>query len=372
VSNWDLAPVERAFADAALNPASWVTALDTVAVRTESFGAILLPIKGGLIPNVPFTDALNESADTYFRQQWYLRDERNLGISVMMQRGVADDFDVSNADKIKRHPYYQEFLAPHGLRWFAGVKVACGEDLWCLSLQRTIEQGPFSGEEKSQLARLSNRLSACAALARAIGRATAVGVLEAFDISGTAVLLINRMGEAFRINPSAERLLKGDVRIANRKLVAKDKGATIALERALHDLLWRSAGGGLSPPVPLPRTGQRPLLAYPARLASVTANILVDCRAIVVLIDPDDFSRPPEAVLRTAFGLSHAEARLAARLASGEALESAAERFGIAKDTGRSHLKNVFEKTGVHRQAELVALLAPLLGRTKYSLRDDS
>jgi DNA-binding CsgD family transcriptional regulator len=63
--------------------------------------------------------------------------------------------------------------------------------------------------------------------------------------------------------------------------------------------------------------------------------------------------------------LSEAEARLAARLASGEALEMVAEQFGIAKETGRSQLKSIFAKTGVHRQAELVALLAPLLGRIK-------
>lgn len=363
--DWDIGPIERAFADAALDPASWVKALDSATAVTESFGAILLPIKGGLVPNVPFTDGMSESADIYFREHWYLRDERNLGINIMIQQGVTDDLDISSADKIKNHPYYQEFLAPHGLRWFAGVGVACGDDLWCLSLQRTIEQGPFSPTEKSQLALLSSRLAGSAALARAIGCATTNGALDAFEVSGTAVVLINRMGEAFKANTSAERLLNGDIRIANRKLVAKDRNATTALERALHDLLWRRIGGGLSPPVPLPRPGRRPLFAYPAKLASMTANALADCQAVVILIDPDDISRPPQAALQLAFGLSEAEARLAARLASGEALETVTEQFGIAKETGRSQLKSIFAKTGVHRQAELVALLAPLLGPTK-------
>jgi DNA-binding CsgD family transcriptional regulator len=365
VSNWNLEPIERAFADAALNPASWVKALDTATALTESFGAILLPIKGGLISNVPFTEPMGKSVDTYFRQGWYLRDERHRGISIMMQRGVTDDLDISNADRIKRHPYYQEFLAPLGLCWFAGVRIVCGEDLWCLSLQRTIEQGPFSEAEKRQLAQLSNHLSASAALARAMGCATTNGALDAFEVSGTAVVLMNRAGEAFKANPSAERLLTGDVTIARGRLAAKDRDATTALERALHDLLWRRIGGGLSPPVPLPRTGRRPLLAYPAKLASMTANALADCQAVVILIDPDDGSRPPQAALQAAFGLSEAEARLASRLASGEALEMVTEQFGIAKETGRSQLKTIFAKTGVHRQAELVALLAPLLRRTK-------
>jgi DNA-binding CsgD family transcriptional regulator len=55
----------------------------------------------------------------------------------------------------------------------------------------------------------------------------------------------------------------------------------------------------------------------------------------------------------------------AKRQRAGEALEVVAEKFGIAKETGRSQLKSIFAKTGVHRQAQLVALLAPLLGRVK-------
>ncbi|TWC07570.1 DNA-binding CsgD family transcriptional regulator [Bradyrhizobium macuxiense] len=360
---WKLGAVEQAFADAALNYSPWETVLDTAAALTDSFGAILLPIKGGLIPNVPFTQSMNESADAYFRDGWYLRDERNLGINIMMQRGVTDDLDISGLDKIERHPYYQEFLAPHGLRWFAGVRVACGEDIWCLSLQRTIKQGPFSEAEKKQLAKLSNHLSAGAALARAMGSATTKGAVDAFEISRTAIVLINRMGEIFQANPCAELLLRGEVRIVKRRLVGKDLKANLSLERAIHDLLWRRDRGGFLPPVPLPRLGRRPLLAYPAKLPSMTANAFADCQAIVILIDPDHVSRPAHATLQVAFGLSEAEARLAARLASGEALEEVTQRFGITKETGRNQLKSVFAKAGVHRQAELVALLAPLLDR---------
>jgi DNA-binding CsgD family transcriptional regulator len=65
-------------------------------------------------------------------------------------------------------------------------------------------------------------------------------------------------------------------------------------------------------------------------------------------------------LLRSAFGLTGAEAKLAAQLASGDALERAAERLGIAKTTARNQLRAIFSKTGVHRQAELVALLATL------------
>jgi DNA-binding CsgD family transcriptional regulator len=362
---WKPELIDKAFADAALDPSLWVKALDVVTALTESYGALLIPAKGGGLPNIPLTESMSVSMENYFQDGWHLRDERQRGVDIMTRRGVVDDLDISNFDRIKRHPYYQELLAPHSLRWFAGVKVASGEDLWVLAIQRTIDQGPFSEAEKLQLAALSDRLSASAALARALGAATAAGALQAFEVSGKAVVLINRRGEAFRMNKTAEALLHGDVRIEGRRLVASDPIATAALNRSLHELMWQRIGGGLSQPVALPRFGKRPILAYPIKLEHSAANALADCQALVILIDLDQNPRLPETVLRTAFGMTAAEARLAVRLAAGETIEFATDQIGIAKDTGRNQLKNIFIKTGVKRQSELVAVLASILTRTK-------
>jgi DNA-binding CsgD family transcriptional regulator len=61
--------------------------------------------------------------------------------------------------------------------------------------------------------------------------------------------------------------------------------------------------------------------------------------------------------LRSAFGLSKAEARLALYLAAGASLPSMAEAFDVKLTTIRSQLQQVFSKTGTSRQAELVAFL---------------
>jgi DNA-binding CsgD family transcriptional regulator len=52
----------------------------------------------------------------------------------------------------------------------------------------------------------------------------------------------------------------------------------------------------------------------------------------------------PIDLLRSHFGLSPAEARLALRLVAGETLRSAAAKLGIAYETARTHLKNIFDK----------------------------
>jgi DNA-binding CsgD family transcriptional regulator len=71
-----------------------------------------------------------------------------------------------------------------------------------------------------------------------------------------------------------------------------------------------------------------------------------------------DLARLPDAArLRTEFGLTKAEARLALRLAQGSSLASAAQAFDVKLSTIRSQLQQVFAKTGTSRQSELVAVL---------------
>lgn len=361
MGSWKPELIERAFAEAALDSTLWVKALDVVASITESKGAGLFPAAGDGLPNIPYSESISAAMEDYFKNGWHLRDERQRGVGIMVHHGVYDDFDVSNVDQIKRHPYYQEFLAPHGLRWFAGVRVATDEDLWCLAIQRTNDQGPFTEAENHQFAVLSDRLSAIAALARALGSATAAGALQAFEVSGKAVVLINRRGESYRMNKSAEQLLRGDVRVEKRKLVTNDSSATAALNRALHELLWQRIGGGFSQPISLPRRGKRPIVAYPIKLSNLAANALADCQALVILIDLEKQPHTSEAALRTAFQMTPAESRLAARLSTGESLEFATETIGISKETGRNQLKSIFLKTGVKRQSELVAMLSLFL-----------
>jgi DNA-binding CsgD family transcriptional regulator len=59
--------------------------------------------------------------------------------------------------------------------------------------------------------------------------------------------------------------------------------------------------------------------------------------------------------------LTPSETRLAALLARGLSIETAAMELRIARQTARNQLKSVFAKTGVHRQSELVSLIAQLM-----------
>lgn len=85
------------------------------------------------------------------------------------------------------------------------------------------------------------------------------------------------------------------------------------------------------------------------QVASVAALVLTRARERI------DETSPPD--LQARFGLTEAEAGLAAALAAGEALSDYARRRGVRVQTARNQLQSVFQKVGVNRQSELVRRL---------------
>ncbi len=93
------------------------------------------------------------------------------------------------------------------------------------------------------------------------------------------------------------------------------------------------------------------------RLAEVPWIGLSAPVAIITVSDPDMDRQRQKINLRCRFGLSDAESGVAIEILKGDGRRAAARRLGISETTAKTHLAKIFEKTGTHRQAELVRLL---------------
>ncbi|MGH6852478.1 MAG: helix-turn-helix transcriptional regulator [Methylocella sp.] len=82
--------------------------------------------------------------------------------------------------------------------------------------------------------------------------------------------------------------------------------------------------------------------------------------AIVTVDDPETGRRQLAQNLHNRYGLTGAETGLASEILKGDGRAAAARRRGISEATARAQLSSIFEKTGTHRQAELVHLLLDL------------
>lgn len=170
-------------------------------------------------------------------------------------------------------------------------------------------------------------------------------------------------------NAALRRMAAGDagLRLCEEAgLDLPDPVQRVALARAVTAALAATEGrigllesaGSLA----LPRRDGRPPLLIRA-LPVVPGPVAAGFRgAMLVVADGARRSRPSAALLGRMFGLTPAEASLAASVGAGRTVAEHAKRRGISVETARSQMAAIRRKTGCRRQADLAALLARLPG----------
>lgn len=101
------------------------------------------------------------------------------------------------------------------------------------------------------------------------------------------------------------------------------------------------------------------------QLSRVTPGspMTADGRVPEVIMFLNNLARPLELapeVLFSTYGLTPAEARMAIAATAAGSLQDVARSIGVATSTGKSHLKQVYAKTGAASRAELVRLVMGL------------
>lgn len=155
-------------------------------------------------------------------------------------------------------------------------------------------------------------------------------------------------------NPAAVELLaRGDV-LAHRagRIACADVESGRRLTDALEEVLQ---GGASCRRVRLARTPAVGEVA--ASIRSLHANGSGEPLAVLSLFQAEACPETHARILASTFGLTPAEARIAAQVANGLPMKEIARGLDIAMSTARSHLQGLFEKTGARRQVDLVRLL---------------
>ncbi|WP_197489473.1 helix-turn-helix transcriptional regulator [Bradyrhizobium sp. DOA1] len=78
------------------------------------------------------------------------------------------------------------------------------------------------------------------------------------------------------------------------------------------------------------------------------------------VVDPSNQRSIPLEQIMDAYGLTHAEARVALASSPGNTIIETAQSLGLSPNTIKTHPRRVFAKTATGRQAELAGLIAAL------------
>jgi DNA-binding CsgD family transcriptional regulator len=234
------------------------------------------------------------------------------------------------------------------------------------SIYRTPRQGPYDRSEIVLINRLIDELRAASELALRVGMSSTRRMADAFTTAGHPVALVGRNGRVTYMSASFEALIGNGLQVKAGRLCSWQPDADRAIAAAVERVMRYD--GQIGEPyasIVLPRrNGLRPLLAQVIPVVGVANDFLNLVSAIVILTDFEAASAgPAAAVLLQAFGLAPAEARLAAQIGAGRTLPDIAQAEATSRETLRSRLKSIFDKTGTSRQSELVLLLSKLTTR---------
>jgi PAS domain-containing protein len=308
------------FLEAAIAPQQSPEMLQKVAEATGSDGIILIPVSGRA-PGFPASEPMQEVLNAYFSEGWHLNDFRERGVAHMLKHGSALEQDFATEDDIQRNSYYR-FLAKYNMRWSLILKFYAGDDPICFVTQRFIQSGPFEREEERLLRRIQNRLTLSGSVFRAISDAKIDGVADAFDHMDLACVFFDRQGKVTRLNAAAQMLVGNEIDVVGGDLVGASGEESAALRRQILAstkaivMLDQDING----PIRLGRSRNRRLVARVQRLTGGLADIFTHSIGLVVISDMDARLKKTLDILRTIYGLTPREAKIAALLAEGQSL----------------------------------------------------
>jgi DNA-binding CsgD family transcriptional regulator/PAS domain-containing protein len=382
--------------EAALEPAKWPDALGRLADEfgAQSAAAFVVDVsiaEVGFIAVSGLDPRLIDDYIAYYAQvdPWNEYLGRRASGGPIVSQTVMDD------QAFERTEFYNDFLRDQNIfHAMGGFVVRSGALAFLCGVQRPRERGAFAAADLQRMKELFPHLERAIRIHRRLAREGGLrdGMTAALDRMPLAAILADRFGRAVWMNRPAEDLVRhaDGLRLRDGRIEATvNNGVSTELRRMM--LGAAAVTGGSEPPtrvrdaghgdeaapaadagglLQLPRPWPlRPLtvmvtpLPAAARFADAALDFdLARPTALLLISDPERAVQLPTDHLARTFGLTGAEAKLAAALATGTSLTDYADAARITIGTARWYLKQALAKTGAHRQSELVRHVISAVG----------
>ena len=195
-------------------------------------------------------------------------------------------------------------------------------------------------------------------------------VVAAFDWLNTALLITSASGELLFANQSAEELLKArdglSVDADGHVSAGVVESARAVESAATFSTLLAEArrNNGLIVSILRP-SGKIPLTLTISPAPAAPSSFDTHDRVLILVHDPERPIQVGYDELRDLYGLTVTEARITNLMVQGKSIEECAEALGVRRSTVKMHLRNLYGKTGVQRQPELVSLMFKSFGNIR-------
>lgn len=277
---------------------------------------------------------------------------------------IHDHLHTQEAE-MDNHPFYKWWREISGLHYAIGSRLCdIGGTNAYLTMHRTLQDGPANSETIDQFSLIMPHLLNGIEVSK---RLTSIGAIEGsltgiIDTLPRGLALIRKDGSIAFANEYLRRILSSNDGLAieggffatGRYLDQDALNKAIRLAISSRDARAARRGGHV---IVSRASGKMPYRVVTSPLPNSVMFNLQPIAAMVFIIDPDEKISCDRFALMDALDLTEREAEIAVKLANGEDISHIAEEIGISVMTARKHLQNIYKKSHVSRQGELVSLL---------------
>jgi len=336
--------------------------------------------ENGVVVDCIVAGTLTPDFVTLYRTRWGAVDPRRR----FLERAHAESIFVSHYDRtdamLEDGGFERAFLAEQGIGHSLGANLtSIGREYRQIFVERAAGRPPFSAAEVIEFRRLVHHMANAERLARAIDERALDWELpqRILDNMSVGALVADQTGQVRFANAAAEEILAENDGLSRRdnRLQAARSFETNNLLAALRDVAVtgrtdkREGGGAMLIARP---SGKLPYAVVVMPLTATVGGEVKATRALVFMSDLAHRNNELAPRLSQLFGLSKAEARVAAGIAEGRRLTEIAQEFDVRMPTVRTQLRAVLKKVGASRQADLVRIvlaLPPMLPTSPEPLR---
>ena len=275
--------------------------------------------------------------------------------------------DIIDFDEFHQTRFYREWAAPQGLVDFLTIALEkTPTSAAHFGVFRAAAHGVADTAAKHRMSLLAPHVRRAVLIGRTIESqsAQAASFVETFDGMSAGLFFVQASGRIVHANAAGHALLAGSgfVQASGDRIVFANSRAHHALIEVLA-AAERGDGAVGASGVALP-LATREDAAYVAHVLPLTSgsrrragSAFAAVAAIFVRRAALDMPATPEIIARH-YGLTPSELRVLLAVVEVGGVPDVAEALGVAETTVKTHLGNVFGKTGTSRQADLVKLVA--------------
>lgn len=342
---------------AALDPGAWSGVVSDLAKLTGGHTGIIYDFEHASgRPNVLGTLGIDPGlARAYEEYYWQLDPWHRHALLARAGDPTLTHELIRDADFL-RTEFYQDHLRLHDIFYALGVTVdRDAQHTTVFGVQRSKSKGPFLQEAADMMEIIAPHLRQAHRMQRLLreARQTCATLEDTLHLLHNPVMIVDGGGRLHFANRAAEQMLtRGDgLRLKGGIVAPVQRDQSRAFAEALAALATASESGL---PASQDLALRRPDTEQPVilRFALLPRN----GKAPRIAIHVDQLNPGAEGLpeLSRALRLTRAEARLLAELTAGESLAEIAQRHAVSINTLRVQLHRLFQKTGTHRQSELV------------------